>query len=72
MGWFLKKGDQDFGEYLPDDEAELKEEVIHIEAKNKPQAQEKCEEEAKVYDGFGAEVESKGEKQFDCRFKFWG
>lgn len=73
MGWFSKKGNQDFGEYLPDGEAELKEESIKINAKSQPEADRKCEEEAKAYDGFDADAEHSGVKGlFDCRFKFWG
>jgi hypothetical protein len=49
----------------------LKEENIYLKADNKPEAEKKCEEEAKSYDGFDVEVDSIGQKEFNCKFRFW-
>ncbi|WP_017651079.1 hypothetical protein [Fortiea contorta] len=70
MSWLSKKSSQDYGEYLPDEEATLQTEKIHIQANNRKNAEARCKEEAK-YDGFDAEIEPKGGKDYDCRFKFW-
>lgn len=71
MGLF-SWGNKDFGDCLPEDDAELKEEVIHIEAKNQKEADKKCKEEAEAYDGIEVKTEPKGKGEFDCKFKFWG
>jgi hypothetical protein len=74
MSWFSKKTSQDFGEYLPDDEATLQEINVPIQAKNQKQADKTCEEEAKKYDGFDSKAQpvDGSDKDYDCRFKFWG
>lgn len=71
MSWFSKKSTQDYGDYLPEDEATIHEETIPIQADNRKDAEQLCKEEAQEYDGFDAEIEPKGGKDYDCRFKFW-
>ncbi|AFY36034.1 hypothetical protein [Calothrix sp. PCC 7507] len=52
LGWFTKKtSGNEFGEYLPDEEAQLQEESIRIRASNDKEAQEKCEQESEPYNG---------------------
>ncbi|WP_017654840.1 hypothetical protein [Fortiea contorta] len=71
MGWFSKKGSQDYGNYLPNEEATLQEEMIPIQASSDDQAEEICKEEAKAYDGFDSKATKIDGKEYDCRFKFW-
>jgi len=72
MSWFSKKSSQDYGDYLPDDEATLQKESIPIQADSRKEAEENCQEEAKAYDGFEAKVEKVegSDKDYDCHFKF--
>ncbi len=74
MGWFSKKSSQDFGDYLPDDEATLQEMNIPIQAYSDDKAQKECKDEAKEYDGFDAKAEKVegSDKDYNCKFKFWG
>jgi hypothetical protein len=70
---FGKPSDNELGEYLPDGEAEVKEGSEYIEAKTKPEAQEKCEEIASQYGATDSEVEPlENDGDWNCKFKFWG
>ncbi|HAG83464.1 MAG TPA: hypothetical protein DCL61_20530 [Cyanobacteria bacterium UBA12227] len=75
MRWFTPKkiSDNELGEYLPDDEAQLQEGYEPIQAENDAEAQEKCREVASEYGGVQANAEPTDRKnEYDCRFKFWG
>ena len=75
MSWSPKKktSNKEFGEYLPDDEAQLNEGSEPIYTRNDKQAQEKYQEVAAEYGGVEAKVEPTDRKnEYDCQFKFWG
>jgi uncharacterized protein YfaA (DUF2138 family) len=75
MGWFSKNkiSDNELGEYLPDEEAQLQEGSEPIQARNDKQAQEKCKEVASEYGGVEANAKPTNRKnEYDCKFKFWG
>ncbi|MEM6256633.1 MAG: hypothetical protein AAF821_27310 [Cyanobacteria bacterium P01_D01_bin.156] len=68
---FKSRAVEDYGKYLPDEEAVLEEESHYIWARSKPKAKQRCEEIASEYDGIDPEVESIGPSEFDCRFGVW-
>jgi hypothetical protein len=75
MGWFFNKpSDNELGEYLPEDDAQLYEQVEPIQAENEPEAQQICKELASEYGGTDARAEqvSGSDKDYDCKFKLWG
>ncbi len=57
------------GEYLPDTDAQPKQESKRIQANNQREANKKCEEIAQQYGGTDANAKPIGEKLFDCKFK---
>jgi len=75
MGWGQKKpSDNELGEYLPESEAELSIQSEPLQAKNRNEAEKKCEEIAAEYGGIEPKVEkdSIGVNTWDCKFKLWG
>lgn len=75
MGWFTPKktSDNELGDYLPDDEAQLQEGSEPIQAKNPQEAEKKCEEIAAEYNAVESKAHPTDRKDdYDCRFKFWG
>ncbi len=75
MIWFSKKktSDNELGEYLPDEEAQLQEGSEPIQAKSRNEAEKKCKEVASQYDAVESEAKpTKRNNEYDCRFKFWG
>lgn len=73
MSWFFSKpSNNELGEYLPDDEATLQEGSEYIQASNKPEAKEKCDEVAAAYDAVESRVEpTDDDGGWMCKFKFW-
>lgn len=61
----------EFGDYLPDDDADLEEESERIQAPNKLQAEKKCARVAKEYGGIDPHVEPLNQGLFDCKFQVW-
>lgn len=76
MSWFRSKkksSDNELGDYLPEDDAQQYEQSEPIQAYNKEDAEEKCDELAASYGGTEPEVEHTGRKgEYDCKFKLWG
>ncbi len=75
MGWFTPKktSNNELGDYLPDDEAQLQEGSEPIQATGQKEADELCEEVAAEYGGTDAKAHRTDRKnEYDCRFKFWG
>ncbi|AFZ27265.1 hypothetical protein Cylst_5231 [Cylindrospermum stagnale PCC 7417] len=73
MGWFSKlRTDNELGEHLPDSDAQPCTESEEIGARNKSQAQKKCQETAEEYGGTDAKVSSTDRPgRWDCNFKVW-
>jgi len=74
MGWFTpsKISNNELGEYLPDEEAQLSEGNEYLEASTQPEAVKKCQEIAQEYDAVDSDVEQlESEKKWNCKFWFW-
>ncbi|AFZ61352.1 hypothetical protein H6G54_02775 [Anabaena cylindrica FACHB-243] len=73
MGLFSKpKTDNELGEYLPDSDAQPCTESEEIGARNRSQAQKKCEETAEEYGGTDAQASPTDRPgRWDCNFKVW-
>ncbi|HLP89184.1 MAG TPA: hypothetical protein VK184_11425 [Nostocaceae cyanobacterium] len=68
-----KISNNELGEYLPSEEAELYEQSEEIGASSEPEAKEKCKETAAEYGGIDPKVTpTDREGRWDCKFKFWG
>lgn len=75
MGWFSPKkpSNNELGEHLPDEDAQLQEGSEPIQARGQKDADRKCKEVAAQYDAveFNAE-RTERKNEYDCKFKFWG
>ncbi len=74
MFWNPKNraSNNELGEYLPDDNAQLQEGSEYLEASSQPEAVEKCKEIAAEYGATESEVEQlQTEKDWNCKFWFW-
>lgn len=61
----------EFGDYLPEDDADLEEESERIQAPNKLKAEKICARVAKEYGGIDPRVEPLIQGLFDCKFQVW-
>jgi hypothetical protein len=72
MGWFSNKNTQDYGNYLPDEDATLQSDTQIVSGKNEAEAEENCKELASQYDAIESDVEeTKDDGFWNCNFKFW-
>jgi len=68
-----KPSNNELGEYLPDGDAELSVQSEPIQARNRNEAEKKCDEIAAEYGGIEPQVEKDSIHvfQWDCKFKLW-
>ncbi|MEM8805562.1 MAG: hypothetical protein AAGF01_06005 [Cyanobacteria bacterium P01_G01_bin.38] len=68
----IEKTLEDFGQYLPEENAKLQNGYEIIEASTSKQAKKRCKDIASEYDGFGSKTRYRGGKEHDCTWKLWG
>lgn len=73
MFWNPKnRANNELGEYLPDDNAQLQQGSEYLEASSYSEAEQKCEEIAAEYGATESKVERlQEEKDWNCKFWFW-
>lgn len=74
MVWYPSNplSENELGEYLPEDDAQLQEGSEPIHAKNPQEAEKKCKKTAAEYDAVESKANPTDSKdKYDCRFKFW-